>query len=450
MNALRSPAAVLLLACAVLFPPGQPWRGGGRLNGHLSPTASNVTPSGSSIVPPRSIFDAPVQMVTPTVGWFFGFLSIARTTDGGRTWRRVTPPSMFHYYDACSGNTWDYRSASGAVAVSGSEAVDAEWCMNTANGGDSTVTVWRTFDGGRTWRSAAISHRLYDPAGSLPLLFGLEFVSPTVGWLGPASVQSSFSWGPVLATRNAGATGSEASVTGDGMQGAGGTVLGFVSPERGYAYGYSNQAPPTTTEPGLPDLSVFPYVTDNGGRTWWHPKVPAPPGYFPDGRQKCPSNGCGFIHVGTPGFSGPRSAAIPVMFEHLGPYYAGQCADCLSTTYHTTDGGAHWWHTRILSGVGLARSGWQTYFLDATHGWTVGTSDETGQPQAYRTTDGGEHWAALAGDHVLTDAIAYDGLQFVTPRVGFAFGVPGDKCALWRTDDAGSAWHCLTSRLPWF
>ena len=112
-------------------------------------------------------------------------------------------------------------------------------------------------------------------------------------------------------------------------------LIGFASAKKGYAYALAQYKPAYS---GLAtDLKYFPLITDDGGASWYHVKVPAPKGF----------SGA-LLSVGSAGLSGADSVAIPVA-GWTPPINQPKGRYC--GTYHTVDGGAQWSLAQAPKGI---------------------------------------------------------------------------------------------------
>ena len=117
------------------------------LGGSLSVALAAARQNGLRTSGPPRRFEAlsSIQMPDPRAGWAVTAKGhVIRTADGGVHWKNVTP-----HYPAAAGRrkvVADFFTVSSAwVAVS-----------QTAAGGTTAVVVFRTTDGGRTWRETTI------------------------------------------------------------------------------------------------------------------------------------------------------------------------------------------------------------------------------------------------------------------------------------------------------
>lgn len=352
------------------------------------PPASSIS-FGSSILQ--------LMMVTPATGWAFSTRGVARTTDGGHTWRLVNPSNLPQEQPVPCGR---YPGALGLSANAPDRAWFAISC-DTSQGLATQLTLWRTTTSGRKWSSTILQGHGIEAPNDI----ALDFVGPNTGWLAPESVTEGVSLSGLFETHDGGAHWKSIF-----SSDTAGNLLGFATRTLGYGFSEPDY-------PGASDFASFPYVTTNGGAWWNHRKVPIPAGYK-----------WAAVAVGTAGFSGSRSVAIPVTMFHTSPF-----GGSLSTTYRTNDGGVHWWHTAFIDGGG-------SYFFNATDGWV----DKNGRT-LLRTTDGGWSWSV-----VTTHLEAHIGdYAFVTPRVGFSIGsdLSGRHAGILSTTNAGRTWNFISPLL---
>jgi hypothetical protein len=127
-----------------------------------------------------SPFISCVKMVNADNGWALAADQapaanhVLRTHDGGTTWEDVTPPQLV----TVRNHTYWF---SGSLSV-----LDANTAWAIANGGEALIgTVWRTDDGGQSWRPGN-PIRIYPP-GSEMYINGfdtnLNFIDANHGWL---------------------------------------------------------------------------------------------------------------------------------------------------------------------------------------------------------------------------------------------------------------------------
>jgi photosystem II stability/assembly factor-like uncharacterized protein len=184
--------------------------------------------------------------------------TIASTSDGGRRWTAVGHEPLSHV----SYSTYDYDCALDFVTAS------IGWCETTpAFVGSEGVFIYRTTNGGRTWQLVSVTPGPPpDPKGSLPWEFDkdTQFVTPTVGWTVFTAAGSVTA--PLYESVNGGTTWVKRSVAkapGSFDGGSGFTGQPVIAGKAG-AVGY--------TIGGLPLKSIV-YVTTDGGLAW-HPVTP--------------------------------------------------------------------------------------------------------------------------------------------------------------------------------
>jgi photosystem II stability/assembly factor-like uncharacterized protein len=354
-----------------------------------------------------------VNMVDANRGWGivgveFQDQHIVRTEDGGRTWLDVSPPELAYGVEDC-----------GAEAII--QVVDAgtAWVgyMNVDDpGGDTcwpaTVSdLWKTEDGGRTWRWGSFVLRDQDAPGGdgsgFPIL---EFVDSEHGW----ALRGFF--------LGAGSSAVELYRTIDG--GRTWELLPEVHLQRftgmhifdlkygwvtiSYGFGYS------------PAFSLG--QTHDGGSTWEFSEVPPPAGsesYF-SCTLRSPS-----MHT---------SAAGQVIFE------------CLTNegetewfAYETSDGGQTWQVRPIPPRA--------DQYLSASVGWrhefprpAEETEPGTQHWDLQWTYDGGVSWSSV-GTVALLWGTSFD---FVNARLGWAVAQESEgENALIRTVDGGHTWESM-------
>jgi len=216
-------------------------------------------------------------------------------------------------------------------------------------------TLYRTTDGGRTWRaSAAPGHNLAAGTGDI-----VQFLTPARGWLTDtlatapveglyATADGGISWHLVASLRR---------VRGAGVL----PELGQVRFQPGGTTGWLGG--------GLSCRAL--YRTGDGGRTWQRAGIPVPAGSL----------------FGLPAGPG-RSLLEPVTLA------SGALA-----VYRSTDGGTRWSLMSVLRGAETAQPacglpGLSVSFPTPQDGWAAAV--RAGRTLVYRTTDGERHWARIA------------------------------------------------------
>ena len=239
------------------------------------------------------------HLIDASDGWALTPQHLALTTDGGATWKDITPPGT-----AVTRPGIDASSVRGVffldpqlgwAAVSGPAAAD----------GVTPVMILQTKDGGRTWRSNLVTSPGPDLADAYSA-YGpvwIDFVNAQHGWAVVKLITSAnFSRGDLFRTADGGATWTKVSIP------IGDPVF-FHNENDGWTAG----------GPGGTQL----FVTHDGGGTWEPQSFPSPSG-----------DTSGQAFYGLPAFEGTTDGLLPVTF--VGG--SGSTA----ATYATHDGGRTW------------------------------------------------------------------------------------------------------------
>ena len=318
-----------------------------------------------------------IRMLNTTQGWASNQTAVFTTSDGGHTWKCVTPAGM----QTQTGVIGDFMDASHA------------WITADLLAGGNTISIWRTSDGGQSWQSSTISAN--EPqVGDAP-----HFVNTQDGWLevingGPGAGSESAeifqttdggqTWNVVANTNN-----SASGLPAEGLK----TGISFKDTLNGWATG--------TDASNTPWL----YVTHDGGKTWQKQTLPDLPGA-----------------IGTAATAISYQTTPPVFFGNTGllpVFITGQLAQNQPVNgfllYHTTNGGQSWytdWKSNPATLTSFATNQNELYIADPLHAW-AGVANSNA---IYATSDGGESWQEL-GTHF---GPASD-ISFVNPSDGWAF-----------------------------
>lgn len=308
------------------------------------------------------------------------------TTDGGLTWKSVTPAG-------CRLN----QCARGFF-------MDGNRAWVGAYGDRSTLVVYRTSDGGRTWDNSAIE--LETVEGVAPQM---QFIDPSNGWMmAHQGVAMHHEVVTLLRTTDGGKTWSVASKTDPRVFKPG--EIPFAGHKTGFAFRNAEEGWITGYEPV--DGTAYLLRTVDGGRTWERVSL-----MLPEAHKKSQ------LTTMQPVFFSASDGLIPVSF-------AGNQMEM--GFYVTHDGGKAWAVGSMLKSVGEYGLVWT--FASITNGFaTDGT-------QVYVTTNGGRNWTAVKPDRRLKDVRA---LEFVSDKTGWAIG----EGLLLKTADGGHTWAEVPARV---
>ncbi|MFZ5826858.1 MAG: WD40/YVTN/BNR-like repeat-containing protein [Bacillota bacterium] len=347
--------------------------------------------------------------------------SLLRTTDGGRTWREVPLPEGVR----AAGGLYFRSPERGYVSVSTPSAGGGKY------GEQREYRVLVTEDGGRSWGA------IYQ--GLVPIT-AIQFLDERRGFIGGGF--GHYRVGPVsrifLATEDGGATWEERNrETRFFQEAAPFTRFYFTSPTQGWA----------EQEHG-PNVS-----TGDGGRTWITPVLdrfflrPAVVGEHLWARWG--EAGHAFLfHSSDGGVTWSslyqRGALLPSRLQFLNPK-----AGWLSTPagmLKTTDGGESWSHTGLLTPNFMP--GIPTFLTEQTAlRYVEDRSRLSGTLE--RSEDGGQTWRPVMAN------VANPWLSFVSPTIGYLVTRnqkhgPGSPYPdiLMKSTDGGQTWQALRAEMP--
>jgi len=342
-----------------------------------------------------------IQMLNTTTGWAVAAANnrVLRTTDGGTSWKDVTPKYPANAALTPVGIGTDFLSG------------DLAWvAVSQIAKGNTTYpsTVFRTVDGGQTWQSSML------PNNELGVS-QVSFVDAQNGW--------------VISSLGGGAAGSEAVDifhTTDGGKtwvrvthvqptsgsNAGALPLGgdksgfsFVNASTGWAAGFTPV-----------DNFVWLYVTHDSGITWQHQTLP-----FPANRATAQ------VETMPPVFFTANDGILLATFETPN----GKTPSGSSSYYYVTHDGGLTWGSPRQPPVFVSTS---PSFIDTQHGWVIGGDSTT----LYTTHDGGQHWTKIIPGSNFKNVYLLD---FVSTETGWAIGgTDPNTTFLLKTENGGHTW----------
>jgi photosystem II stability/assembly factor-like uncharacterized protein len=340
-----------------------------------------------------------LQMVSATAGWALVWtsnpavdrpaaLDVARTSDGGRIWTVVTPAAA------------RLALAGDAAVLTPATAERAYLAVPTPHG---RVTVYRTIDGGRTWRAS-------QPFGSAEPEF-LDFVTASDGWL-LASEGAAMQQNPVELYRTTDGGQEWRLAVRPGPSGlpvfCDKSGLAFRSPDVGWIVGDCNE------------LGIW--MSVDGGRHWARQALPMPD-------SMCEQDGC--------------ALTAPAFFGRTGFFTADDPPDS-ELLLVSADGGAAWSVRTLPRGVNQALA----QFFSATSGIAIPLSAPQGSVSGvfYVTSSGGQRWRAVRQGRRFgsVGSVSFD---FVSAATGFAWRTAGARPLVYATADSGRTWTSFVPRL---
>lgn len=349
-----------------------------------------------------------IKMLDASTGWGIGQGKpvypgdndhILRTSDGGLTWRDVTPPQGINPAGRQSATAYFMDADQAWVIFSPGSPVPQD------------ATIWITYDGGQNWTASY-------PVETSEMM---EFFSPGFfsfadedhGWLlVHAGVGMSHDYIYIYGTTDGGITWvklvdpTDAADTTPSMS-LWKTGMGFRDAQHGWI----------TYELQGVARGVWIYGTEDGGVTWNQVELPAPddkPDLFENDGYSCGAYDLAYIEPDV------GSMTVTCMM--------GDSYDKSGWLYRTDDGGANWDIAKLPEPSGSLQ------MLDEQNGWFVAK-------KIYRTTNGGASWQAVI-------PVTWHGQpNFVDMTRGWIVARKDEEIALVRTTNAAVNWDILAARI---
>lgn len=378
------------------------------LTGHPNPPRVTPTtvPAQNSFLP--GLID--IKMTNATIGWARVVSSdgqlptIARTTDGGKTWR-----------------TFDFQGQTAGLMGHFFLNDQTAWVlMGSSLDAHTNISVMRTTDGGQHWMTLQMP----------PEVDNITFLDQQHGWAwatGPlAGVQATRT---LYKTINGGATWmslgtlSTTRAFDDPTPGplplGDGFGLTFLTPQRGWAIVYQSQV----------SQRDFLYLTRDGGVTWQLQQLPQPATGPIPGIQTTLQGGAqsgAFASMRAPQFFTSQHGLLSIVSQ----ISAQKPREVY--LYETNDGGQSW----SLLGTNIEGTGTsQAFVLDTIHLLLVDKQTIT----VYGLVQG--QWQEQGTSHIV--GVMF--LSFVNSQLGWAYAVQqsGNQLmsTLYTTGDGGKSWQ---------
>lgn len=326
---------------------------------------------------------------------------ILRTTDGGNTWRDVTPIEA-RPLRLCG-------PGSGTPAWAFFLDENMAWVIYGIDSCLPTV-IWHTQDGGETWSESdpiPWDSSLYDK---------MIFLDDQIGWLHihlrPCGTMGCAD-DVLYATIDGGQTWQYLARTFDGLSSCVKSDLTFINAQTGWMAGHC-----------VGSEQYFLQVTNDGGLTWQDMILPPPPdapGLFEPAVSVCRIPQLKFLS---------SQDAVLALSCH---YYNWSWRK--SWLYLTHDGGQTWVARQAPTEEGAL------FFVDVNTGWWMSDYGRYDKDEhlLFRTQDGGQTWT-------LIKRLAWQGeLNFLNAHEGWvaAQACPQGNCmsALVKTTDGGVTWQ---------
>lgn len=347
-----------------------------------------------------------IHMLDQNTGWAIGGLGsivgdhVLVTSDGGTTWKDVTPPEV------------QPSEVNHEIAVGYFQDAQHAWVTYAVGGGNPILPqlkVWRTSDGGATWTAS----QLLDASGLSEIYVptDLIFVNGTQGWLlSHVGVGMSHDYVALYRSSDGGVSWSRLldPYNDGGIQSCTKNALRFTDATHGWLTG----------DCGGVKAGVLLFKSSDAGSTWQEVSLPAPadaPNLFSEGSNFA----CGSYD---PYFFGNDLGHLTVLCTD----YNQATPSVVYYIYSTQDGGTTW--------TSASYPGNSLYFFSSSVGWAA-------SPKMHATTDGGQTWKAIS------DVTWVPQLDFVSEQLGWAVARSDTQMALVKTSNGGASWTILVTKV---
>jgi photosystem II stability/assembly factor-like uncharacterized protein len=339
-----------------------------------------------------------IDMIDATHGWAIGSLGfvvgdhVLFTTDGGDTWKDVTPPEALP-------DTGQQKAAIGYF-----QDVKTAWVTYFIGEGTpvpNNPVVWHTTDGGTSWTAS----QPLDMSGLSEIYVPtvMQFVAGQNGWiLAHVGVGMNHDYVVIYRSTDGGSSWSRIidPYNDGGIQGCTKNALVFTDATHGWLTGDCNGVM----------AGVLLYNSTDAGSTWQAITLPDPtgaPGVYEDMNIACGSY--------NPFFFGNELGHLSVTCSD----YTTQNITHSFYFYTTQDGGKTW--------SGSSYPGESIYFFSADTGWALSSKIQ-------QTTDGGKTWKPIS------DVTWSAQMDFISEKMGWAVARSATAEALVYSDDGGARW----------
>lgn len=350
----------------------------------LPPTAVPTASPTHTRMPELPFMLASIQMNDTSSGWGVDTLGrIVHTDNGGRVWVDVTPSeepfarhSLFAFSDKLA---W--------VASSQFE---------------TSHLVWRTLNGGTSWKSSApipLGDGSYRP-------LRLQFPDVNNGWMLVENEAQAGNRVLLYASTDGGANWAQVDTISAGMVRAylpaTTTSMAFLDGKQGWLGGDWEQG------------EWLMLKTGDGGENWGTDTF-----RLPTEQKGVTCDGYAVSEME------PGAMAVDVICTK-----AKDAKYLFHHIYYLSKNTGPIWHSWPIPGKVLSMD-----FANANQGWMLVTSDDLQSNRVLSTRDGGDTWRVLAK---VTWRQAQ--LNFVTDKIGWAITDSGFGLELFRTEDTGKTW----------